>query len=311
MAKQGGEGRGSGKVILLGEHAVVHGVPAIAVGLDRGAIAHARLLEGGPSELVIGGWSTKADDPSDLGLAFSSLLAKTETLAPVQVVAETALLASAGLGCSAALGVAITRALLDLRGEAKSADEVASLALAFEGPFHGTPSGIDTALAAQGGCLRFQRREEGPSIEVIALPSPLALAIGHTGRPASTRTMVEAVSALRAREPGLVDQAFRGTSALVDRAHRALISGDYRALGALLDEGQRLLSLLQVSTDEIETLCELARAHGALGAKLTGAGGGGCVIALVEGSPDPILEAWSRAGFSGFSTTISPSDEAR
>lgn len=310
MDVRAGIGRGFGKVILLGEHAVVHGVPAIAVGLDRGAKATVTPLDRGPSRLTIGEWSASSTDRADLGLAFDALLQATGTREPVTVVAETDLVPGAGLGCSAALGVAMTRALLSASGIEEGPQAIAARALAWEKVFHGTPSGIDTTVAAHGGCLLYQRRDDGPHFAPVSLGAPLHLAIGYTGHPASTRTMVEAVAKLRERKADVVAKTFEGIEALVRNARLALEAGDRQGLGRLLDLGQMLLAGLFVSTPEIETMCTLAREAGALGAKLTGAGGGGCVIALVENSPEPILEAWSRAGFGGFATTIA-AQEAR
>ena len=298
-------GEGRGKVILLGEHAVVHGVPALTVALDRGAEAEANFLENdGASELAIGDWTARAGDGSELGQAFAALLSATETTRPVRVLARTDLLPSAGLGCSAALGVAITRALLTLKGIDDSPENVAARALAWEAIFHGNPSGIDTAIAARGGCLFYQRREGAPLVEPVRVGAKLVLAIGYTGTAAPTRAMVEAVARLREQKPAMVSKTFAAIEALVRDARLALEAGDVAGLGQLLNANQMLLSGLFVSTEEIETLCRLARENGAVGAKLTGAGGGGCVLALTETSPEPILEAWARAGFEGFAATI-------
>src|SRR4051794_16974804 len=106
-------GRASGKVILLGEHAVVYGVPAIAVGIERGATAQVSALPASArdSELLLAGLRVTAAHPSDLARAFGAILAACGVMSPVRVEARTDLPAAAGLGCSAALGVAIARAL--------------------------------------------------------------------------------------------------------------------------------------------------------------------------------------------------------
>jgi mevalonate kinase len=122
--------------------------------------------------------------------------------------------------------------------------------------------------------------------------------------------MVEAVAALRGRRPQVVQQAFDGIASITRNARLALEAGDRFALGRLLDLNQMLLSGLFVSTEEIERLCASARAAGALGAKLTGAGGGGCVVALVPGAAvgDRVLEAWKQEGFEGFVTKVAAAE---
>ncbi len=139
----------------------------------------------------------------------------------------------------------------------------------------------------------------------------LQLCVGNTGTASSTKTMVEGVARLREREPEVVDRTFEAIRALVLGARLALEGGDRIALGRLMDRNQTLLGTLRLSTPEIEPMCELARAAGALGAKLTGAGGGGCVVALVpsQAVADAVLEAWKAKGLEGFATSASP--EAR
>lgn len=301
-----GRGTASGKVILLGEHAVVYGVPAIAVGIDRGAFAEAR-EHAEPSILAVRTWNIRVTeaDAEDLPLAraFADLVAVTRAATGlaggVAVEASADLPPGGGLGCSAALGVAVARAL-DRTAEP---EVIAERVMAWERVFHGNPSGIDASVSALGGCVHFRR---GEPVERILAPSPILLAVGHSGQASSTKSMVEAVAQVRARRPEGAQKTFDAIESLVKNARLAIQAGDLRALGQLLDLNQMLLAGLFVSTPEIEQLCALARSSGALGAKLTGAGGGGCVVALVpnETVQSAVLAAWKQDGFDGFGASV-------
>jgi mevalonate kinase len=301
-----GTGRACGKVILAGEHAVVYGVPAVAVAIDRGAAAHARPLAAGPSRLRVATWRAEVteDDGSDLGRAFRSLLASVRAgreLSAVDVEATTELPAGGGLGCSAALGVAIARAVT---GEG----DVREHAMAWERIFHGNPSGVDAAVAALGGAVQFVREGGHSSIEPLAPSTPLVFAVGHSGAASRTRAMVESVARQRAEQPGAVGATFERIREVVANVRLAMETGDHVALGALLDDNQRLLAGLSLSTPAIDALCASAREAGALGAKLTGAGGGGCVVALAESraAARRVLSAWNARSFEGFVAEIPP-----
>jgi len=134
----------------------------------------------------------------------------------------------------------------------------------------------------------------------MRLDAPLLLAVGHTGIPSTTRAMVEHVAKLRERKPEVVERSFEGIRSLVGNAKLALEANDHVGLGRLMDLNQMILSGLMLSTEEIESMCRLAREEGALGAKLTGSGGGGCVVALTQGDPEPVLARWEKAGFRSF-----------
>lgn len=315
-------GRAHGKVILLGEHAVVYGRPALAAGIDRGARATSLVAATAPaalSTLTLAGRTIPANATSqdDLSRAFAALLAPPDGSAPpaqpVVVEASSDLPPGGGLGSSAALAVAIARAIEGLVATSVSEPRVAARATAWERIFHGNPSGIDTTAAARGGCLRFTR---GAGAVPVTRARDLTLCIGWSGASSSTRAMVDGVALLREREPERVNEAFDAIAGLVEDAIAALDAGDLRALGERMDQNQTLLRGLGVSTEAIERLCEAARGAGAFGAKLTGAGGGGSVLALVpsldeereRGAMHPtataILEAWRRDGLDGFVTRV-------
>jgi mevalonate kinase len=296
------KGTARGKVILFGEHAVVFGVPAIAVGIDRGARATASPVPGEASVLHVGTWNINTSDENEepIARAFAGVVRATGAGA-FEVTAEADLPPGGGLGCSAALGVAIARALDPNAGS----ERIAERANVWERVFHGNPSGVDAAVASLGGCVCFQRDAQ-PSIERIRVPGIVHLCIGNTGFASSTRSMVESVARLRERRPEMTQRTFDAIHTLVKNARLAIEALDRRAIGQLLDLNQMLLSGLFVSTPEIEQLCSTARGAGAFGAKLTGAGGGGCVVALVD-TPEigaNVISAWKRDGFDGFLTSF-------
>lgn len=306
---------GAGKVILLGEHAVVYGVPALAVGIDRGARAWlTNPGETAPScaTLSIPSWDISASEDKDepLSQAFRALLQITrkETnreIGNVTIEADGNLPPGGGLGSSSAVGVAVARAL---DGTASSAI-IERRVMEWERVFHGNPSGVDAAVASRGGCIYFRR---GGPVESVQVNGVLHLCVGQSGTASSTKTMVESVAKRMVQNPELVEKSWLGIRSLVDNARLALEAGDFRALGKLLDLNQMILSGLFLSSPELETLCGVARRAGALGAKLTGAGGGGCVIALAESAEaaEEILAAWKDAGFDGFGTRIARSVSA-
>ena len=318
-------GTAHGKVILFGEHAVVYGIPALAVGIERGAWAEATPHAEPASSLEVAAWNVTVtdaltDESPPLARALHDVLAATREgqrasgVAPVgavKVEAGAELPPGGGLGCSAALGVAVARAV----DPAASPEQIAVRVKAWERVFHGNPSGIDAAVASLGGCVFFQRQTaaEGtagatsePTIERVRVPAAMHLCVGHSGQASSTKSMVEAVARMRERRPSNAQKTFDAIHTLVKNARLAIEDGDLRAIGQLLDLNQMLLSGLFVSTPEIEQMCGTARAAGALGAKLTGAGGGGCVVALVDTAARSadVLAAWKAEGFEGFAATV-------
>lgn len=276
----------SGKVLLFGEHAVVHGIPAIAAAIPAGVQArtsgaerHGLVLRaaGSPAEVA----RAEAGDGSRLGDALAALLAALpDTLPATGLELTSDLPFGAGLGSSAAIAVATARALDQRYGLGLDEDALFAAAMAAEAVFHGNASGLDPAVALHGGLLRFERGTP-PQVRQLRCPSALELVIAQVEAGADTRRMVEGVAALRAAHPGPVDALFASIAAIVASAEAALARGEQERIGALMDLNHGALCALGVSTPALDAACHAARAAGALGAKLTGAGGGGCMIALV------------------------------
>lgn len=300
--------RAGSKAILLGEHAVVYGIPAIAVGLKNGARAEARQAD--RATIRVGTRQATSGDGSELSRAFDALL-QTLGAPPCSVTVEVDIPTGVGLGASASIGVATARAVIEATeaGAAAAADPRKRLyeaAMSWERVFHGNPSGIDAWGAAFGGCFSFVR---GGGVHSLKVAVPLTLAVAVAGPAASTREMVEGLARLRDRKPELAEKSFRGIESLVKNAVLCIEAGDCVGLGKLMDLNQMLLAGLFLSTDELERACDLARGAGALGAKLTGSGGGGCVVALADQDPSPILAAWRQAGLECFSSIVPSSAE--
>jgi mevalonate kinase len=272
-------GFGRGKVILLGEHAVVHGYPAIAAGIEKGVTAEAQsaerdLLRLSPWDLALRP-NPRGDEP--LERAFAAALALYPDRPALEVSAEVELPAGAGLGCSAAIGVAVLDAIDRALRIERSRTDLAAAALAWERIFHGNPSGIDNAMSAVGGVALYRK---GDPLQPLHSNQPLHLAIGYSGESSSTKEMVASVARQLENDPERVNKAFEGIEVLVRNAKLAIEAGDHITLGQLLDLNHTILSSLMLCTSKLEEMCQTARRAGALGAKMTGAGGGGCMFAL-------------------------------
>ncbi|MEQ8858624.1 MAG: hydroxymethylglutaryl-CoA reductase, degradative [Pseudomonadales bacterium] len=299
-----------GKVILLGEHAVVYGRPALALPIPLAVEALVR--EGGAGvNLVIPRWGLEqkirpANAQGLSGILFSLLerLGLADTAMTIEVIPRVP--RAMGLGGSAALAVAVIRALD--RAFSLGLDDGAVNALAYECEqvAHGTPSGIDNTIATYGMPLRFQHDAKGNGrFEEIALGEPLPLVIGITGRESLTANTVARVRQAWQTHQGRYDALFDQIATLTDAAADALRDGHFQELGELMNLCQGYLNALQLSTPELEELVHVARENGALGAKLTGGGGGGSMIALCPDTQQTVAAAMERAGYQSLIVTVS------
>lgn len=291
-------GFGHGKVILLGEHAVVFGQPAVAAGIRAGVRVH---VSPGTGAISAPAWALEAQvgDDSLPGQAVRRLLERLNTDgAGLDFWLESEVPARAGLGSSAAMAVAIARAIAARAGAGEA--EILAAAAAAESVFHRTPSGIDAAAASRGRLGQFDKQNGWRD---LPLKAPFELCIGLSGQSHDTGALVASVADLCASTP----VARRLVDAMGDLARAsmdALAEGDVAALARMFNMAHGLLSGLGVSTPTLDDLVHTARAAGALGAKLTGAGGGGAVIAIAVEHGDEVLRRWRAKGYYGFTTTI-------
>ena len=284
-----------GKVILFGEHAVVYGQPALAVPV-RQVHASATVTPGGDSFWI---------DATDLGRSY-----RLEEASPgdplrraAELVAERAGLArlpaarlslrstipiASGLGSGAAVATAAVRALAQLVGLALDAAEVSALVFETEKLLHGTPSGIDNTVVAFDQPVYFVK---GQAPLPVRVARPFQLLIADTGRPSPTKITVAEVRAAYDREPERYERLFVVAGQIAQQARRLIEAGEPDALGPLMTNNHLLLQTLGVSSPELDRLVAAAGQAGALGAKLSGGGRGGNMLALVTPESKAGVEA--------------------
>jgi hydroxymethylglutaryl-CoA reductase len=307
-------GAAPGKVILFGEHAAVYGRPALAAALGRGLGATVGADPNGPV-LHLPAWGQTVRLARDASTPFESLARafaaaldaaglRTPEARAVAVTLDGELPPSVGLGSSAAFAVALLRALSAWSGAPLTEAALLEAAYAVEQVFHGTPSGVDHTVAALGGCLRFQRGAS-PPFSRVAIGAPVPLVVAFAPRHMAGRDVVAGLRARREAFPAVYERLFDAIGETTEAGAAALSAGDLPALGRLFDLDHEILRACGVSSPVNDELVALARTHGALGAKLTGAGGGGAIIALApDAASEPLVQAFLRAGHGAFATTL-------
>ncbi|MCC7355219.1 MAG: mevalonate kinase [Anaerolineae bacterium] len=299
-----------GKVILFGEHAVVYGRPAIAVPVAQ-VRATAEVAPGVPGSglhLVaadLGRTVLLADAPADEPLAAIARLTLAhlgiETAPDTVVTVRSTIPIASGMGSGAAVSSALTRALAAYCGRTLATEEVSALVFEVDKLYHGTPSGIDNTVIAYEQPVYFVKGEPPQPFHIA---HPFTLVIADTGIASPTKVAVGDVRRAWQADTDRYERLFDRIGEIVRRARRAIEHSNDDALGPLLDENHRLLQELGVSSPELDRLAEAARAAGARGAKLSGAGRGGNLIALVRpDQAETVSAALRAAGARGVTVT--------
>jgi hydroxymethylglutaryl-CoA reductase len=300
---------GHGKIILFGEHAVVYGSRAIAAPVPLAV--RARVVDEDDGVwLVVPRWGVeqrlRMDPAKQRSFEVPAALVLRElglTERPMRIEVFSEMPRAMGLGGSAAVAVAIIRAI-DRHFELKlSDDEVNALAYRCECVAHGTPSGIDNTVATFGQPLVY-RKGDPPEIHSLGFPEPITFVIGMTGIESLTAKMVARVREGRERNRDVYDTMIKGIDAVTGQALEAIKKSELERLGELMNVCQGLLNGLQVSSWELEEMIQIARENGALGAKLTGGGGGGSMIALCPDNAAKVMTGMRNAGYQAMEVSI-------
>jgi len=291
-----------GKIILFGEHAVVYGRPALAVPVTD-VQANATVTENrlGTIRIEAPGIGVNADlqalPPNHpLAAVTRAVLGALGIVHPPSFTMriESTIPVASGLGSGAAVSVAAIRALASFLGCVMPDEKVNALAFEIEKLHHGTPSGIDNTVVTYAKPVYFLK---GCPVETFHPSVPFTIVIGDTGVSASTKESVREVRELWQADPARFEEMFDAVGEIVQKAREAIESGEMMDLGFLMDKNHSILQEMTVSSQILDRLVDAARSAGALGAKLSGSGRGGNMIALVKPeSAQIVAEALVAAG---------------
>lgn len=307
------QGKGFGKTILFGEHFVVYGLPAIAAALSDYTVAEVEKGEKGlevvDERLVTEGYKKTKKGEMDRALELMLKYLKIDVEKnPLKIRLSGKLFCASGIGASAAMATAIARALNEYFELGLSEEKINDVSYEGEKGSAGTPSGIDNTCATFGGMLVFEKNlEGGPNkIERLKVEKPVEIVLANSGITQETKIVVGEVKALKEAKPEEFEEIFKEYKRVFDKALEALKESDWKKLGKLMNKNHELLQRITVSCKELDEMQETALKAGAFGAKLTGTGRGGLLIALTPGKEllERVAEALEGKGFSCQKTKI-------
>jgi mevalonate kinase len=309
-----GSGKGYGKTILFGEHFVVYGLPAIASALGSYTIAKVKIVDGK-------GWTVDDQRPATPGYkkkkyneALQSITNVIEHLKvdiksqKLEITFAGNLIAASGVGASAAQCTSLARALNDKFNLNLDDEKINEAAYEGEKAYHGTPSGIDNTASTYGGLIWFVKNLNGGknTMNLLQSPKKISLVIANSGITASTTEVVADVRRLKKENPKKFEKIFTKYKNLAGEAKKALLTGNIVVTGNLMNQNHKLLQEITVSGEINDKLVKIALNNGAIGAKMTGTGRGGLVIALAENEEiqEKIGKAIEKEGYDAWRTII-------
>lgn len=303
------------KVILFGEHFVVHGSYAIASSINE-CFATVEIIDkddwGAASDYSNVNIIYNKEKVKESGTLHNAVLIMLNefSIKKNMKINVTSNIKGSGLGSSASFCVAFAREINKKFNLGLNENKINELAYVGETAFHGTPSGIDNTACCFGGIIQFRKDKragmEGVNIQKITLKDKINLIVVYTDKSLSTKEMVEKVNAFKNNHEERFVHMIKEVNTIIDDAKYAMQTGAVIELGRLMFQNQKLLEEIGVSTPEIKGILNIAINNGALGGKLTGGGGGGSVILLYDKDTpkDNIITSLEKAGYSCFTTRI-------
>jgi len=295
--------------MLFGEHSVVYGHPCIVTAVDQRMNVVAEIEKNSNLQLIapevgLSNYLQKIDslgtDPNIpkgarfIETAVKNFFEKYNIKSGLKIETRSGFSSEFGFGSSSAVTVGVIKVLSELFGVELKKKELFDLSYRTVLDVQGVGSGFDLAAAIWGGTIYF--KTGGKTVESLGV-GELPFVVGYTGIKADTPTLIRQVADLHQKDERKIENIFDQIAFLTEEAKKALMIGDWKTVGRLMNLNQELLNKLGVSTDKLTVLIEAARGAGAYGAKLSGAGGGDCMIALMqENNRNEVEEAITKVG---------------
>jgi mevalonate kinase len=310
-------GSGYGKTILIGDQFVLRGVPAIVSALPYETEATVDLIDGE-------GWVLEDNRPEVPGYKAKKRAQQVESInhilevmkidtqkSPIKITYGGSLLAGSGVGSSAASCVSLARALNNSFDLGLSIEEINHVGWEGEFAYHGIPSGIDNTASTFGGLLVYRVTDGEKSFEHIEVERPFRIVLANSGVTADTSSLNNYVLGLREEDPDLFAERCRVITEQSLAMREALERYDLERVGSLMTANHAILIDMGLSHEKLVELCDRACALGALGAKLTGGGRGGYMLALTpeEEIQDLVASTFENEGFAVIRASIGVATE--
>ena len=306
------KGTGFGKTILIGDQFVLEEVPAIvsAISFETETKVERTTGEGWVLEdnrIEVPGYKEKKKEQQarsiDRILEVMNIDVKKN---PIKITVGGTLLAGSGVGASAASCVSLARALNAEFKLGLPIEEINRVAWQGEFPYHGVASGVDNTASTYGGLLLFQLIKKQQHFEKIPTPKSFEIVLANSGITANTALLDEVTEKQRKEDPELLASRLKTITSQAHDMKRALEAGDLKIVGKIMSTNHKLLAEMEFSHEILDYLCKLALEKGALGAKVTGGGRGGYMVALTPGKKlqDTVASAFDQEGYKVIRATI-------
>jgi len=306
------QGTGFGKTILIGDQFVMEEVPAIVSSIPFETVTTVERIDGEgwvleDNRIEVPGYKEKKKEQQvgsiNRVLEVMNFDVKKN---PIKITVGGTLLAGSGVGASAASCVSLARALSEEFNLGYSIEDINRVAWQGEFPYHGIASGVDNTASTYGGLLHFQVKNGQQLFEKIKTPKSFEIVLANSGITANTALLDEFIDQQKADAPELFATRMKNITAQSYDMKKALEAGDLENVGKIMSENHKILVDMGMSHETLDYLCKSALEKGALGAKVTGGGRGGYMVALTLGKElqEKIASSFEKEGYKIITTTI-------